>query len=153
MKCTFYRYFQFFIDGNNVLHLAAKNDASNVSRVLFTESQVDPKLKNAKGKTFLHLVSFFGEENAVDQFNALLEAFPDYPINEQDLDGNIPLFIAYQQGQAALCVALAKAGSILAQSNNEGLNIFNLEAASQRFILKPYLILKMTSNLNSSIII
>ena len=117
-----------------MLHLAAKNDASNVSRVLFTESQVDPKLKNAKGKTFLHLVSFFGEENAVDQFNALLEAFPDYPINEQDLDGNIPLFIAYQQGQAALCVALAKAGSILAQSNNEGLNIFNLEAASQRYI-------------------
>ena len=117
-----------------MLHLAAKNDASNVSRVLFTESQVDPKLKNAKGKTFLHLVSFFGEENAVDQFNALLEAFPDYPINEQDLDGNIPLFIAYQQGQAALCVALAKAGSILAQSNNEGLNIFNLEAASQRYM-------------------
>ena len=77
-------------------------------------------------------MAFFGEENAVDQFNALMEFHPDYSINEQDLDGNIPLFIAYQQGQASLCVALAKRGSTLAQSNNEGLNIFNLEVATQR---------------------
>jgi len=112
--------------------LAAKNDSSGVTRVLLSESSIDTKVKNAKGKSFLHIVSFFGEENAVEQFNTVMEFVPDYPINEQDLDGNTPLFIAYQQGQAALCVALAKAGSILARSNNEGLNIFNLEAATQR---------------------
>jgi hypothetical protein len=59
---------------------------------------------------------------------------PDYPINEQDLDGNTPLLIAYMNGQAALCVALAKAGSVLAKPNSEGITIFNLEVATKRFV-------------------
>ena len=119
-------------DGNNVLHLAGKNDFPGVTRVLLSESQIDATAKNAKGKPFLHLVAFFGGENAIEQFNTLIEFVPDYPINETDMDGNTPLFIAYQQGEANLCVGLAKAGSILAKSNNEGLNIFNLEVATQR---------------------
>jgi hypothetical protein len=37
-------------------------------------------------------------------------------------------------GQAALCVALAKAGSVLAKPNSEGITIFNLEVATKRFV-------------------
>jgi len=121
-------------EGNNALHLSAKHDASQVSQVLLSESSIDPKAPNSKGKCFLHLVAFHGEDNAVQQMSILQEYCPDYPINEQDLDGNTPLLIAYMNGQAALCVALAKAGSVLAKPNSEGITIFNLEVATKRLL-------------------
>ena len=109
--------------GNNCLHLAARWNASAVSRVLLTESSIDPKLPNAKGKNFLHLVAFHGGENAVEQFNILLEHDPGYPIHETDLDGNTAMYLAYSNGDTALCVALAKVGSVLAKYNNEGIGL------------------------------
>ena len=56
----------------------------------------------------------------VEMFNILKENEPDYPINETDLDGNTGMFLAYSNGDTALCVALAKQGSVLAKYNNEG---------------------------------
>ena len=60
-------------EGNNALHLAAKHDASQVTQVLLSESSVDPKAPNSKGKCFLHLVAFHGEDNAVQQMSILQE--------------------------------------------------------------------------------
>ena len=76
---------------------------------------------------------FFKNSGKFVQWASFTLSSPDYPINEQDLDGNTPLLIAYMNGQAALCVALAKAGSVLAKPNSEGITIFNLEVATKRF--------------------
>ena len=47
-------------DGNNALHLAARWNAVSITRSLLQESRIDPKLPNAKGKNFLHLIAYYG---------------------------------------------------------------------------------------------
>ena len=46
--------------GNNCLHLAARWNAATVTPILLAQSNIDPKLPNAKGKNFLHLLAFHG---------------------------------------------------------------------------------------------
>ena len=92
----------------------------------------------------------FSGENAVEQFNTLMEHDPTYPINETDLDGNTAMFLAYSNGDTGICVALARLGSVLAVPNNEGLNIFNLEVSTQRL---KYRILDQIQAAGSDLII
>ena len=89
------------------------------------------KLLLTKMESLLFAIKTRGE-NAVEQFNMLMEHDSSYPINETDLDGNTAMFLAYSNGDTGLCVALARLGSVLAVPNNEGLNIFNLEVSTQR---------------------
>ena len=81
-------YIDSFFRGNNALHIAVKEGHLDVIRVLLTESQISAEVTNFKGRNPLHILSNFGQDNAVAIFDLFLECMPTYPLDKTDGDGN-----------------------------------------------------------------
>ena len=84
--CFLHRIFIF--RGNNALHIAVKEGHLDVIRVLLTESHIDAKAINFKGRNPLHILANFAQDNAVAVFDLFLECMPDFPLDKIDGDGN-----------------------------------------------------------------
>ena len=82
-------------EGNNALHVAVRAGNLRTARVLLTESRVDAEVFNSKGRSVLHVLARFGEENVCELFSLFLECMPDYNIDRPDSEGNTPLLLAY----------------------------------------------------------
>jgi ankyrin repeat protein len=123
------------IKKRNAVHLLCKystqnqDNASKILQILLDmtkEAENSENDKNHSGSSGSNM-SIFGSKNGqhVDIFN------------ESDEDGNTPLLLAYEQGNAVLCENLVSFRNVcLASTNLEGDSIFTLPAANDRLLTR-----------------
>lgn len=124
-------------DGNNVLHIAVREGHLSVVRELLIESKVNAEAVNLKGCNPMHELCRSGKDNTAAAICELfLESMPKFPINAVDFNGNTPLLLAYQRGQAPLCKVLVKNGACLGAENRDSVTIFNYKLATNQLLHK-----------------
>lgn len=124
-------------DANNALHIAVRASHLSVVRELLVESGVNAEAVNLKGRNPMHELCQSGKDNTAASICELfLECMPKYPINAADVNGNTPLLLAYQRGQAPLCRVLVKSGACLGTENRDNVTIFNYKLATNQLLHK-----------------
>ncbi|KAB7502063.1 Rabankyrin-5 [Armadillidium nasatum] len=119
---------------NNALHVAIKEGHLATVRVLLTESQINAGAINLRGQNPLHVLATYPKENAAAIAQLFLEALPNYPINNTDVEGNTALLLAYTHGSAQLCRFLVSSGACLGTANKNGVHLFNYEVATKALL-------------------
>lgn len=123
-------------DLNNALHLACQNGNLKSCQILLTESRISAEACNLRGQNPVHLLAQYGKENASAILDIFLTCMPEYPINDQDGEGNTALLLAYKNGNANLCRSLIRYRACLGTCNKSGVNIFNAQAASKNLLYR-----------------
>ncbi|XP_060532687.1 rabankyrin-5 isoform X2 [Cylas formicarius] len=121
---------------DNALHIAVREGHLSVVRALLTESNINAEAVNFKGRNPLHELCKYGKDNAAAICELFLECMPNYPINEQDVNGNSPLLLAYMKGNGNLCRVLVKANTCLATENCDRITIFNYQVPSKQLLTR-----------------
>lgn len=125
-------------EGNNALHLVMKESLNiGIVKELLTESRINAELLNNKGRNPLHELCRCGKDNSAASICELfIQCMPNYPINQQDAQGNTPLLLAYFRGETQLCRVLVKNGACLGTENKDGVSIFNFKLATNQLLFR-----------------
>ena len=59
-----------------------------VVKVLLTESQINAGSVNMRGQNPLHVLCQYPKDNAAAIAEMFLQAMPEYPVNQTDVEGN-----------------------------------------------------------------
>jgi uncharacterized protein len=120
--------------GRTLLHYAA-NEGRLSDVELLLQSGADPNAKDDSGWTPLH----FAVQSDSKEVVALLLG-NGAEVDAIDLDGNSPLFKAVfaYRGEAALILALRKAGADPAKENNHGVSPVSLARSISNYDVKKH---------------
>ena len=95
---------------------------------------VSPSL--CRGRNCLHVLCANPCSNSSMLFGMLKAEVPDYPLDQQDDDGNTALLLAYMGGNTALCDALIQAHAHPGISNKQNISIFNAPVATKQLLFR-----------------
>ena len=89
-----------------------------------------------RGRNCLHMLCANPSSNASTVFAMLKNEAPNYPLDQQDDEGNTPLLLAYMGGNTALCDALVQAHAHPSICNRQNVSIFNAPVATKQLLFR-----------------
>jgi hypothetical protein len=75
-------------EGDNALHIAAREGHLPVARALLTESHLNAEAVNIKGRNPLHVLARYSRDTSAAICELFFECMPEYPLDKPDLEGN-----------------------------------------------------------------
>lgn len=134
-------------EGNTCLHSAVSHGSIKVVEFLVKESDVNILAINNLERNALHLTANVPSILGAELFQTMIEAHPNYPLEQTDVYGNTVFLLAFINGNEALCRLALKYNVCLGTSNHQVYK--NLVFHQKKFFYRAKQFSALTPQLNS----
>ncbi|VIO96254.1 Uncharacterized protein BM_BM3530 [Brugia malayi] len=111
--------------GNTPLHRAVSGGSVACVNVLIGDSRINLRALNKKQQNALFLTTGdLSRTNSLDILQMFLNADPQFPLDEKDVDGFTVFLLSYLKGNENMCHALLRCGVCLGTISQSGISVF-----------------------------
>ncbi|VDO20104.1 unnamed protein product [Brugia timori] len=111
--------------GNTPLHRAVSGGSVACVNVLIGDSRINLRAVNKKQQNALFLTTGdLSRTNSLDILQMFLNADPQFPLDEKDVDGFTVFLLSYLKGNENMCHALLRCGVCLGTISQSGISVF-----------------------------
>jgi ankyrin repeat protein len=121
-------------EGNSCLHAAVSHGSIKVVDLLLKESCINALAINNLQRNALHLTANVPGILGAELFQTIIEAYPNYPLEQSDVYGNTVFLLAFINGNEALCRLALKYNVCLGTSNHQGETIFRINTPTKQLL-------------------